>query len=212
MFLSLLGGVGDKRAEKLLQLLASARGALHVMPFVLLWRHDDQRFLTAVQAFIVIHRHRRSPLLLTEDHERVGSLVQEGMRDAAQHHARQAVASAGPHEDEIRIRGLGFLKYPLDRGSQHSGDPGLIAHRTEFGSGLVEEVFCMTERVSLHLFDRGHIHRPGWSVVREYPEQGDGRRFTKYFLLQEAQGLLCIPWPLKGKQDMLQGLQWTGQT
>ncbi len=39
-------------------------------------------------------------------------MVQEGMRDAAQHQARHPVASTGAHEDQIRLQGPAFCRIP----------------------------------------------------------------------------------------------------
>lgn len=42
-------------------------------------------------------------------------MMENGVRDAAEHHPAQSVATAGPHHQEIRTDGLGFLENGLDR-------------------------------------------------------------------------------------------------
>ena len=44
-----LGRVGDERRKMLLQLCAAAGRTLHLALFVLLQRHDDQRFFAAIK-------------------------------------------------------------------------------------------------------------------------------------------------------------------
>jgi hypothetical protein len=55
--LTLLRGMGDERAEELLQFFAAACGT-YDFPCRMLFQCDhDQRFLPAIEALIVIHRH-----------------------------------------------------------------------------------------------------------------------------------------------------------
>ena len=58
MLLTFLGRVGDERRIELLHLSAAAFRACHLGGFMLLQRQDHQRFLPAVQTFIVVHRHK----------------------------------------------------------------------------------------------------------------------------------------------------------
>ena len=55
--LALLRGVGDKWRIDLLNIFTAAGWTDGVAPLVLFKRQDDQRFLPAIRAFIVIHRH-----------------------------------------------------------------------------------------------------------------------------------------------------------
>lgn len=63
MLLALLGRVGNKRRIELLHLAAAAFRAGHLVGFMLFQRQDHQRFLPAVQTFIVVHGHSVSPFL-----------------------------------------------------------------------------------------------------------------------------------------------------
>lgn len=80
MVLTLLCGMGDEWAKKLLQLLAPARRTGDLARFVFLQRYHNQRFFPAIEAFIVVHRHSEPPFnLLPKNHEWMSPLVQQGM-------------------------------------------------------------------------------------------------------------------------------------
>ena len=42
-------------------------------------------------------------------------MMKDGMRDAAEHHPAQPVATTGPHHQEIGTDGFGLLENRLDR-------------------------------------------------------------------------------------------------
>lgn len=61
MVLTLLCGVSDEWAEELLQFLAAAGLTFHFASLMLSQRHHNQRFLPAIQALVVVHRHGAPP-------------------------------------------------------------------------------------------------------------------------------------------------------
>ena len=64
MLLAFLRRVGHKRRIELLHPGAAAFRARHLGGFMFLQRQDQQRFLPAVQTFVVVHGHEVPPRVL----------------------------------------------------------------------------------------------------------------------------------------------------